>query len=102
MTKRKSSQAQITEDYLLPDLDQNVAFLKSAFNNSSDCVFREFVIGDKIKAFIICIDGLVSKTTLHEDVLKPLMFSFAASELPKREINTYIKEKLLHCKMKLN
>lgn len=95
MTKRKSSQAQITEDYLLPDLDQNVAFLKSAFNNSSDCVFREFVIGDKIKAFIICIDGLVSKTTLHEDVLKPLMFSFAASELPKREINTYIKEKLI-------
>ncbi|HHY20116.1 MAG TPA: spore germination protein, partial [Firmicutes bacterium] len=95
MTKRKSSQAQITEDYLLPDLDQNVAFLKSAFNNSSDCVFREFVIGDKIKAFIICIDGLVSKTTLHEDVLKPLMFSYAASELPKREINTYIKEKLI-------
>lgn len=76
-------------------LEKNLQAMKAIFNNSSDCIFREFTIAEKLKAALIIIDGLINKETLHEDVIKPLMFAYAASEIPPKRIMPYLQTKLL-------
>lgn len=59
------------------DLEKNLNTLKGIIGNSSDIVIRRFTFGTKkrIQAAIIFIDGLIDKTLVNENIMKPLMFN---------------------------
>lgn len=58
-----------------PNIEKNLEKIKDAFADASDVVIREFEIGtyEKIKASIVCIDGLVDKDVVQTNLMKPLM-----------------------------
>lgn len=58
-------------------LDDNIALIKSAFNDSNDVVFREFKVGgpDGQRMFICYIDGMADKILTDNFLLTPVMIS---------------------------
>jgi spore germination protein KA len=82
------------------DLEKNVDMLKGIIGNSVDIVIRKFAFGSKKKtqAALIYIDGLIDKTLVNENIMKPLMFNlhYTCNEAIT-EINDihYIKSTLL-------
>jgi spore germination protein KA len=56
-------------------LSENIDFLKKIYNfpANSDMVFRDFLIGDKIKACLVYFDGMVNDTITTDFILKQLM-----------------------------
>jgi spore germination protein KA len=93
--KKKKEEENKKEDSLLSTVSKNLEVLKEKLHNSSDCVFREFVIGDKVNAAMVYIDGLTDKKVIHDDVIRPLMFSYAAGELPRKSLLQHIEDGLL-------
>ncbi|WP_163856930.1 spore germination protein [Paenibacillus elgii] len=56
------------------NLSGNLRMLKDAIGHSPDVIFREFRVGHSSwQAAVVYIDGLVDKTALNEQVIKPLM-----------------------------
>ncbi|MEW6661839.1 MAG: spore germination protein [Bacillota bacterium] len=57
------------------DLTVNLQQVRTLFSQSSDMIIREFRIGtgEQVRAFIVFVEGLVDKTILHGNLLKPLM-----------------------------
>lgn len=60
---------------LSASLDANLTLVRQAFQHCSDVVTREFTISlePKVRAAVVFVDGLVDKTMLQEDVMRPLM-----------------------------
>lgn len=63
-------------------LQENLKNAKEVMGKSSDFSIREFEFGTKneIKGAILFIDGLVEKTMINENVLKPLMLDVLKAE----------------------
>lgn len=58
---------------LYDDIDKNLDVLKALLKQSSDIIFREFRIGEKkVKAFLICVDGLVDKALINNNIIEPI------------------------------
>lgn len=55
-------------------INNNLEYVKGLFENSSDVVFREFMMGDK-KISIIYIDGMTDKVLIDDFVIKNLMLA---------------------------
>lgn len=64
---------QADQDTLSTNLDDNLATLRSIYQNSSDVTFRSFMIGGTEKAALIYIEGLSNIEELNDNVLAPLM-----------------------------
>ncbi|NEZ47402.1 spore germination protein [Clostridium niameyense] len=64
-------------------IEENIKYVKELLDDSSDIVFREFFIGNNIKAFMVYIDGLAEKELLDDYVLESLMFEGRRIKGPK-------------------
>ncbi len=64
-----------TKESLSKDLQKNLRKITDIFGNSSDISIREFSIGmdSNTDAAVVFIDGLVEKSVINENILKPLM-----------------------------
>jgi spore germination protein KA len=85
-----------------PHLKQNLETLKKTFKESNDFVIREFSFGSKeepINVALVYIEGLVAKTSINDDIMKPLMYdsSFAGfiNTYQPNDIIAFIDERLL-------
>ncbi len=59
------------------ELEENLDTLKGIIGNSNDIIIRKFAFGSKkrIQAALIFIDGLIDKTLVNENIMKPLMLN---------------------------
>lgn len=55
------------------DLTKNIDFLKNAYKDCSDVVYREISIGSRIDAVLVYIDGLTNTEEADQHVLMPLL-----------------------------
>lgn len=71
-------------------LKKNLKFINNKIGKSSDFVSRKIMIGseEKIEASIIYIEGLVDKTYISENILKPLMLEARLVDNEKMPINS--------------
>ncbi|SDN67378.1 spore germination protein [Bacillus sp. OK048] len=73
ITKAQTVPQQTYEDIPLSQrLEENIQFFSSLYKESSDVIFRSFVVGEK-NATIIYIDGLSDTQKLDEQVLETLL-----------------------------
>ncbi len=89
--KKVNHQRGKQQDPLSSDFFQNVEKIRSLYEDCSDVVFRSFFIGEKIKAEVIYIDGLVNVQELEASVLSSLMGNM---EENSANISSWMKEKL--------
>ncbi|MEW9671665.1 spore germination protein [Ammoniphilus sp. 3BR4] len=61
------------QDPLSANLTQNIRVLSAIYEECSDVAFRPFLIGGKVKAFLIYIEGLSNIEEMDANVLAPLM-----------------------------
>ena len=72
-TKKQNTAQHSTQDIpLSKKLDENIPFFSSQYKDSSDVIFRSFVVGQK-DAAIIYIEGLSDTQKLDEQVLETLL-----------------------------
>ncbi len=69
----KESLYKLPEIPLSLELNENIEILKSAYNDCSDVVFREFIIGSRTNAVLLYIDGLSNIEEIDQHVLMPLI-----------------------------
>lgn len=99
--KSDESTVQPGEKLVYKSLDKNLESIKEKLVDSSDVIYREFVIGsdNKNKAAIVYIDGLVDKDLINDYVVENLMvFSRVAppsAKNIKNKLNDVIKDKSL-------
>ncbi|AMA72991.1 spore gernimation protein GerA [Aneurinibacillus sp. XH2] len=66
-------------------LQRNLQVVREQIGHSPDVIFRQFSFcGTLWKSAIVYIDGLVDKTALHEQIMKPLMQEPTAAEKAKQ------------------
>jgi spore germination protein KA/spore germination protein len=53
---------------IAPTLQENKQYLKKLFADCSDAVVREFIIGEKVGALIVFIDGLVNTELVNQSM----------------------------------
>lgn len=60
---------------LSKNLNKNLRKIKELLGNSSDVIIREFNIGlnNEVNAAVVCIDGMVEKAMINENIMKSLM-----------------------------
>lgn len=68
---KENSQAKISSN-----LKENLESVKEILGVSDDLIIREFAFGNKgqINAAIIFIDGMVERSLINENIIKPLMY----------------------------
>lgn len=73
---------------LSTSLDANLKLIRQAFQGCSDVVVREFTLSldPRVRAAVVFVDGLVDKTMLQQDVMRPLMI-----DVPPALRQTYAK-----------
>lgn len=84
-----------SESKFSEELEANVKLIKGIIVESSDLVIRRFVIGKKVNAAIIYIDGLVDKALVNENLLKPLMYHSEMEAPPETVDMEYVESELL-------
>ncbi|PKM73000.1 MAG: spore germination protein [Firmicutes bacterium HGW-Firmicutes-16] len=84
-----------SSDELSEDLEANIQLIQGIIVESNDLNIRRFVIGKKVKAAIIYIDGLVDKTLVNETILKPLMYHSEMDSPPETVDIDYVESELL-------
>lgn len=86
-----------TENVIKGNLEEDIGTLRSILGDSSDLIIRKFIFGKHIEAAIIYIDGLIDKTLVNENIMKPLMYinNLESGELPKSIDIDYVKSELL-------
>ncbi|WP_446898282.1 spore germination protein [Clostridium sp. LBM24168] len=62
---------EVIENYVSPEIDENMMYVQNLFKDNSDMVFREFYINN-IKASIVYIDGMVDKIMIN-DLMRGIM-----------------------------
>lgn len=69
-----------------PELKANLARLKAIWDNSPDVIIREFTIASEtgIAAAIVCLENLVDKGRIYEELLRPLSQGLIPVEITKR------------------
>ncbi len=69
-------------------LTANLDRVRAVFSDCADIVIREFKIGigEQVRAFVVFVDGMVDKTLLHQNLLKPLMLD-ARISIPNQGLN---------------
>ncbi len=62
-------------DVISSSIAANLEYMKKSFNYplNKDIKIREFKISDRIRAFIIYIDGMVDRNIVNRDILRPLL-----------------------------
>ena len=64
----------IKDSFISKDITQNLAKIQSIFKNNSDIIIRQFFVGkNKMKAFIVFVDGLCDKKAINANILGTLM-----------------------------
>jgi len=69
----KHQQMEEERSPLSSNLDKNIEKIRLLYEDCSDVVFRSFLIGGKVKAELIYIDGLSNMEEIDTSVLSPLM-----------------------------
>lgn len=56
-------------------LNKNFTYMKAQFGENYDIIYRSFRVGKQIhyQAFLMAVDGMVEKTTINLNIIKPLM-----------------------------
>lgn len=85
---------------LTTQLKKNIEELTNILGTSADIVLREFVLGQNkdLKACLLFIDGLVNKTIINDQIIKPLMYDInlvSTRETSKKQNLSNIKSTLL-------
>lgn len=94
--KENNSDAPSPEDLIkkqkvYSSLDVNLEYVYSRFNTlmNSDIKIRKFLLNVKsreFKAFILYIDGMVSKQSINDFILKPLMLKNIANQYDGKQV----------------
>ncbi len=79
------------KEFLSEDLDNNLKKLRLIYSDCSDVIFRAFKIGNKKRATLIYIEGLVNIEEIDDNVLSPLMQECGAEFV---EMQTLIENKI--------
>lgn len=76
--KQTSSQPKLSKH-----LKNNLDIFKNILGLSTDIIYREFSFGSKrqINAAIIYLEGMTEKSSINEDIIKPLMYDSRLYEL---------------------
>ncbi len=95
--KDKASSGGVKPD---KSLDKNMKFMKEAFEDCTDIVYREFEVGNKykVKAALIYTDGMADKILLNKFVLDSMMINTRIADnqdLEEHEIFQQIKDQVL-------
>lgn len=89
-TKLKNMDLDIPVQIVSKRISENIDYLKEVTLESSDIAFRTFYIGgdQKVEAFFVAVEGLYDKTSVHENIIKPLMqLKFERNNIQER-LNT--------------
>lgn len=80
--QREPSQTEPVQQNLSAKLTSNLTAVQRILGSSIDVVIRRFRIGStrEVNAAIIFIDGLVNKSLLNENILRPLMVDWKRSD----------------------
>ncbi|RTE08962.1 spore germination protein [Paenibacillus whitsoniae] len=63
---------------IFSQMSDNSAWIKDALGAPTDLVIRTFTIGQAAHpCTVVCIDGLVDKVTIYEELIKPLLVYFS-------------------------
>lgn len=79
------------------DLNQNYQVICSIYEDCSDVVFRPFMIGGKMEAYLVYIEGLSNIEEIDANVLAPLM---QEDRSQPKTWNEWFKKKLSVAKVK--
>jgi spore germination protein len=93
-----SPSGEIVDPLFTVDLEENLAKFKSYLEESSDVVFREFLLNDgKIKCALVYIDGLIDRQVISDQLMKSLMLQMPLvySDGMKKDVLEQVKEKAL-------
>ncbi|NLJ40632.1 MAG: spore germination protein [Clostridiales bacterium] len=72
---------------LSDNVEKNLDIFKAFLEDNFDAVFREFKLGSQsIPCALVYIDGLVNSTTVHENILKGLMYEITMLERASNKI----------------
>ncbi len=99
--KQKNSHlsAQAAKIKITSDLNKNVTILREILGGNNDIKYRKFLLGfaEKIEVAAFYADGMVNKSTLNNDILKPLMLEskIAGIKLSGNNLLEIIKERVL-------
>jgi spore germination protein KA len=74
-TKLKNMDLDIPVQIVSKRISENIDYMKEVTLESSDIAFRTFFVGvdQKVEAFFVAVEGLYDKTSVHENIIKPLM-----------------------------
>ncbi|WP_453990045.1 spore germination protein [Bacillus nitroreducens] len=76
--KEGSNQDHDIPDTIYVDLNENLANIKKILDSPADLIIRELTIGENgHSCAIVCIDGLVDKELVNEEVVKNIQQQFA-------------------------
>ena len=77
-------------------LEENEAYLRQEFSNTTDIVFREFFAG-KTRCLAVWVDGLINNRVSH-DIFHSLMLDAPREEIdraPAGELTDYLNKRFL-------
>lgn len=78
----KSGEEALSHIELSSSIAENRINLQSVFEDCSDVIFREFVIGTgKVTCIAVYIDGITKKEEINESLLKPIMTAAKSADL---------------------
>lgn len=84
LKSRSNNEKQTTsQPKLSKHLKDNLDIFKNILGLSTDIIYREFSFGSKkqINAAIIYLEGMTEKSSINEDIIKPLMYDSRLYEL---------------------
>lgn len=82
---QKSNHSHEYNTVLTNSLASNLKTIRQSIGHSPDVIIREFKVGNsEHKAAVVYIKGMVDKTAINEQVMKPLMLELAKVEQPKQ------------------
>lgn len=83
---------------LKKSVDKNIDEFKKIFDNNQTMIFRkiESLNWNELKCGLICIDGMVDKTDLHENVILPIMNSQVPLKTSKDNIIDIVMNRIIN------
>lgn len=82
---------------LSKNIETNLAFFKTKFNNSDDVIYREIIVGiqHKVKLAYIMIDGLAKSADIADFVTENLIRNLSTEPMSKEFVQADYKGKLV-------
>ncbi|WP_211750205.1 spore germination protein [Paenibacillus sp. Marseille-Q4541] len=83
---------------LSENLDDNVAFIKKEFGNSTDLIIRDLNISDEssLRAVLIYVEGLTDTVTIQESIIQALTSEDFIKKLdPKKDLFSLVKKTVI-------